>query len=221
MLFFTLLHSQSAQHLTRFQLQIDNPNSSLETYLTAATLTSIKSVTSHHKLFSSSAEVHHAASENLPEKLQALTIDDALQSVERVVKDTCQKGFRPSDRFGRFSVRGFEKAKVPSLVPAFSTDTPPASKHDLDKSHQLQLLSQCLEDYHHQIFDESFGRQTEDEQCSVLDEVTAFAKKGWNIVGRSVERQREREQKAVYRERLKVASSIECSPVQAGRLQEQ
>ncbi|KAJ8075375.1 hypothetical protein PM082_019713 [Marasmius tenuissimus] len=192
----------------------------LETFLTAATLTSTENMPSHHhKLFSSSAEFHRTASEGLPEKLHDLTIHDVVQSVERVVKDTYQKAFRPSDRFGRLSVHGFEQAKAPS--PSMSHDaTPKPPKYELDEVRQMELLSQQIEEHHRRVLDKNLGRQTQVEQCRVLDEALAFAKKGWTLVGESVERQKEREQKAAKRERIKGVSSPQGSSPPIGKLQE-
>ncbi|KAK1235453.1 hypothetical protein PQX77_001325 [Marasmius sp. AFHP31] len=122
------------QHLTL-------PDPSLKTFLTAATLILTENMPSHHhKLFSLSAEFYHTASRYLPEKLSNLTITDVVQSVERIVKSTYQKVFRPSNQFGQLLVWGFEQAKL--TKPPTSTSLADATpKHELDGLRQLELLS--------------------------------------------------------------------------------
>ncbi|KAL0571456.1 hypothetical protein V5O48_010508 [Marasmius crinis-equi] len=197
---------------------------SLETFPTAATFTSLESMPVHHnKLFSSSMEFHCDTSLRLPEKLQDLTLADAMQSVGSIVKNTSiKKVFRPSNRFGPLSVWGFEQPAVACLPPqAFSTTLPAPPKYEHDKRQQLESLSNQIDQYHHQLLGNDFGDQSEEVQVQLLDEAVAYAQKGWESVGKNMIREKERKDKAVLREQIKSSFIWGLEQASGSDLQEQ
>ncbi|KAE9384924.1 hypothetical protein BT96DRAFT_1093799 [Gymnopus androsaceus JB14] len=121
---------------------------SLETLLTAATLTAKPLDTStHNKLFTSSAEFYHHTTATLPNTIENLDISSAAQGLQAVAQ-----------------------AKRPSFTAANRI----GHQFEADELKTLKKIEKGCDEHHAQIFDCDFASLSTNSKCGRLDDATAF-----------------------------------------------
>ncbi|KAJ3964303.1 hypothetical protein EV361DRAFT_71022 [Lentinula raphanica] len=167
---------------------------SMETLITAATLTANPMDTStHNKLFSGADEFYGDAGANIPSSVQPLDLNAALESLVAVSqprKPSVAPAFRPGRQFARQSIPRKSNSRSPS------PSGPRIGKVERDELKTLQKLNQEFETYHAQIFCDGFTALPTDLQCRSLDEVTNWLNKGLTLIETYAERTKYRNYKA-------------------------
>ncbi|KAJ3764773.1 hypothetical protein FB446DRAFT_12318 [Lentinula raphanica] len=166
---------------------------SLETLITAATLTSSPMDTSsHNKLFSGASEFYQDASTHIPSSVQSLDIHSAMKSLAAVSqprKPSVLPAFRPGRQFARQSIPRKSNSRSPS--PTGSR----LGKVERDELNMLQKLTQEFDSHHTDIFSSDFTALSTDLQCRRLDAVTEWLNDGLALIETYEERAKYRKYK--------------------------
>lgn len=146
---------------------------SLETLLTAATLTAKPLDTStHNKLFTSSAEFYHHTTATLPNTIETLDVSNAVQGLQAVAQAK-RPSFTAANRIGRQFGSRPRYAKVPT-----SRSPSPTQKYtqkiEADELKTLKKIEKGCDEHHAQIFDRDFASLSTNSKCGRLDDATAF-----------------------------------------------
>lgn len=160
----------------------------VETLITAAVLTATPvDTTIHNKLFMSSSEFYQERAPLASQTLKPLDISDAVESLETLATmqpTSSLPTLRPGQRHRRSLP--LTQAKPP---PRQSRSRSPSrlSRH-IGKIERTQLteierLRDRYEQLHAQIFNASFAMLSVESQTTLLDEATAFLKRGLKTLG--------------------------------------
>lgn len=181
-------------------LPFSTETESLETLVTAATLTATPMDTStHDKLFTSSAQFYEHKSSTLPTSIQSLDVNTAMQGLEAAAKPKKtlprSPAFRPGRQFGRSPLPNHSKPRSRSPSP-----TPPkAGKIEQEELNALDRLQQTFDRHYSLVFDSAFASLAVDLQCVRLDEATKFLLEGLARIEELETKMRSRNTKDAYR----------------------
>lgn len=187
----------SATRMHAGTLPSSTETDALETLVTAATLTATPmDISTHDKLFTSSARFYEDRSSTLPTSVQSLDLATAMQGLEAAAKakktPPRSPAFRPGRQFGRSPLPNHLKprSRSPSTTPR---------KLEQEELLALDRLQQTFDRHYSLIFDDGFASLAVDLQCSRLDEATKFLLEGLARIEDLTAKTRSRDSKAAYR----------------------
>ncbi|KAE9383390.1 hypothetical protein BT96DRAFT_951388, partial [Gymnopus androsaceus JB14] len=178
---------------------------SLETLLTAATLTSSPLDTSNHeKLFSSSSQFYDHRASTVPDSLRSLDMTSAMQGLAAVANSktpTCPPARRPGRQFGRMQNPVYSQlsqrrnSRSPPPTPSGSG----ARKVVNDELKELDQLSDKLLHHRAEVLNDTFDSLPADSQCEKLENADAFVKSGLARIAHFEGKRKARAKMAAYR----------------------
>lgn len=147
-------------------------------------------ISTHDKLFTSSAEFYHNRGATLPASVQSLDVNTAIQGLEAVAK------LKPTPRPGRQFRSPLAKH---SKVAKSRSPSPTLGKVEQEDTNALKRLRRQFDHHYSQVFDSTFASLGTDLQCARLDDATKFILKGLLDIEQLDTKARLRKTKSVYR----------------------